>query len=230
LSQQVGLHYGREENVVEQIISDTAMFFGKPLYSYRLDDYVRFPTMEEVLREYVVEVLVQKKKEGYYFESISRDKLGIPTIMKPIILLNGVPISANAAIKLDPLKVSRIGIYNQKYFYGTSTFDGIISFHTYDNRLGELFLDAGVIPVDYAFISEPRRPVFPEYRNKNQVKSRTPDFRSTLYWNPQLKLDVNGRGVIEFFTSDLKGKYLLVVEGIDEDGKVSRIEKVIEVK
>jgi hypothetical protein len=42
---------------------DSSAFFGTPDNQYNLDDYTRFSTMEEVLREYVYEVLVRRQKE-----------------------------------------------------------------------------------------------------------------------------------------------------------------------
>lgn len=43
-------------------IKDSLPFFGRETIKYELDDYVRFSTMEEVLREYVRELNVKKKK------------------------------------------------------------------------------------------------------------------------------------------------------------------------
>ena len=40
---------------------DTLAFYYEPYKTYLLDNYTRFTTMEEVLREYVVEVNVGKE-------------------------------------------------------------------------------------------------------------------------------------------------------------------------
>jgi hypothetical protein len=203
------------------------MFFPKTDYTYLLDDYTRFPTMEEVLREYVVGVLVQKKGNNYRFESVSRDKFGIATVHQPVVLIDGIPVSANAAIKLDPLKVKRLDILTRSYYYGTAVFDGIISFQTYDGKLGEMNLDPGVIPVEYPGVQLARIPVFPEYNTAQKKSSRLPDFRTTLYWNPSISKTSNGNISFEFYTSDMKGKYLVVVEGMNREGKTIRLEKEV---
>jgi hypothetical protein len=44
---------------------DTLPFYGRPQRKYRLDDYVRFPTMEEVLREYVQEINVYRRNKNF---------------------------------------------------------------------------------------------------------------------------------------------------------------------
>jgi len=227
LAQQVAYHYGQEEKVVNGETVDTSMFFPKTDYTYLLDDYTRFPTMEEVLREYVVGVLVQKKGNNYRFESVSRDKFGIATVHQPVVLIDGIPVSANAAIKLDPLKVKKLDILTRSYYYGTAVFDGIISFQTYDGKLGEMNLDPGVIPVEYPGIQLSRIPVFPEYNTAHKKSSRLPDFRTTLYWNPSISRTSNGNFSFEFYTSDMKGKYLVVVEGMNREGKTIRLEKEV---
>jgi hypothetical protein len=227
LAQQVAYHYGQEEKVVNGGNVDTSMFFPKTDYTYLLDDYTRFPTMEEVLREYVVGVLVQKKGNNYRFESVSRDKFGIATVHQPVVLIDGIPVSANAAIKLDPLKVKRLDILTRSYYYGTAVFDGIISFQTYDGKLGEMNLDPGVIPVEYPGVQSSRVPVFPEYTTAQKKSSRLPDFRTTLYWNPSISKILNGNYSFDFYTSDMKGKYLVVVEGINREGKTIRLEKEV---
>lgn len=227
LAQQVAYHYGQEEKVVNEENVDTSMFFPKTDYTYLLDDYTRFPTMEEVLREYVVGVLVQKKGNNYRFESVSRDKFGIATVHQPVVLIDGIPVSANAAIKLDPLKVKKLDILTRSYYYGTAVFDGIISFETYDGKLGELNLDAGVIPVEYPGVQLSRIPVFPEYNTAQKKSLRLPDFRTTLYWNPSISKTSNGNFSFDFYTSDMKGKYLVVVEGMNKEGKTIRMEKEV---
>ncbi len=227
LAQQVAYHFGQQEEVVNGLKGDTSMFFPKTDYTYLLDDYTRFPTMEEVLREYVVGVLVQKKGNNYRFESVSRDKFGIATVHQPVVLIDGIPVSANAAIKLDPLKVKRLDILTRSYYYGTAVFDGIISFQTYDGKLGEMSLDPGVIPVEYPGVQLSRIPVFPEYNTAQKKSSRLPDFRTTLYWNPSISRTSNGNFSFEFYTSDMKGKYLVVVEGMNREGKTIRLEKEV---
>jgi hypothetical protein len=47
-----------------------------------------------------------------------------------------------------------------------------------------------------------------------------PDLRSTIYWNPRLSSDDTGKGSAEFYTSDGKGTYKAVVQGINKDGHI----------
>jgi hypothetical protein len=54
------------------------------------------------------------------------------------------------------------------------------------------------------------------------------DFRSTLYWNPEVKLDKSHRKVkLVFYNNDVSNKYRIVVEGMNQEGKLTRIEELI---
>ncbi|RYG07490.1 MAG: TonB-dependent receptor, partial [Chitinophagaceae bacterium] len=49
-----------------------------------------------------------------------------------------------------------------------------------------------------------------------------PDFRTTVYWNPHLVSDANGKTNINFFNTDQSGTYRILIEGIDGFGNLAR--------
>jgi hypothetical protein len=52
------------------------------------------------------------------------------------------------------------------------------------------------------------------------------DYRTTLYWNPFLLTDKNSRRIrLTFFNNDITKRIRVVVEGMNADGKLTRIEK-----
>jgi hypothetical protein len=62
------------------------------------------------------------------------------------------------------------------------------------------------------------------------LTSKLPDYRSTIYWNPTVSTDEQGRATFRFTTSDAEGTYLLTIEGITNEGEVFRAVKEIIVK
>ena len=46
-----------------------------------------------------------------------------------------------------------------------------------------------------------------------------PDFRNLLYWSGTLQSDAEGKELRSFFTSDQRGSYTVVVQGITEEGR-----------
>ncbi len=51
---------------------------------------------------------------------------------------------------------------------------------------------------------------------------KLPDLRTTVYWNPYLKTDANGKTSFSFFNADGPGNYKVIVEGINADGELGR--------
>lgn len=41
-----------------------------------------------------------------------------------------------------------------------------------------------------------------------------PELQSTIFWEPDLNTQVNGKSTIEFYTSDIKGTFTIIVQGI----------------
>src|SRR6185437_5889958 len=70
---------------------DTTPFYYKADYSYLLDDYTRFTTMEEVMREYVTLILVQRYRGHYHLPLFNLSYNQFFT-SDPLILLDGVPV------------------------------------------------------------------------------------------------------------------------------------------
>ncbi|NNU34369.1 hypothetical protein HK413_09865 [Mucilaginibacter sp. S1162] len=45
-----------------------------------------------------------------------------------------------------------------------------------------------------------------------------PDYRATLYWEPNITTDQNGKAKVSFYTSDIASKYTVTVAGVDVTG------------
>ena len=55
-------------------------------------------------------------------------------------------------------------------------------------------------------------------------KKKQFDYRSTLYWNPTIKLDDHGKANISFYTTDVISPYQVVLEGITLNGQIIKTE------
>lgn len=197
---------------------DTSAFYLYPDHSYLLDDYVRFTTMEEVMREYVVMMLVKKKGAHYHLPVFD-----LPNNQffedDPLILLDGVPIfNIDSLMVLDPLKVRKLDMVQRRFFYGSTSYQGIMNWITYKGDLGGYVLDPHATVVDYEGLQLQREFYSPSYATDDQAASHLPDFRNVLYWNPAVSQDAAGKSTLSFYSSDLPGKYVVVVEGLTADG------------
>jgi hypothetical protein len=209
-------------------VIDSSAFFGIPDIQYMLDNYTRFSTMEEVLREYVYEVLVRRQKENFHF--IVADVDNKIFLDGPLTLINGVPVfDPNKIIKYDPLKVKKIEIVKRKYFYGPLILNGIVNFVTYQPD-PSMLSDLNPVLLEYEGLQYQREFYSPVYETREQVSSRLPDFRNVLYWSPDIQTDAQGKVEINFYTSDLKGKYIVVLQGMNADGRAGKESLLFEVK
>lgn len=89
--------------------------------------------------------------------------------------------------------------------------------------------DPNKVPIDYTNVRGRVRPqlrgyhkpvqfYFPTYTPDN-IDSPQPDYRPTLFWNPELSFK-DGKASIEFFTSDESAHYVVYVEGVTKNGKI----------
>jgi hypothetical protein len=206
-------------NFYDPVLTDTLQFFGKPETSYALDDYKRFTTMEEVLREYVREVGVGIRNQHLIF------KLFNPIAHdfyegNSLVLLNGVPLpDPDKIFSYDPLKVRKIDVIRNRYVLGPSSFNGITAFYTYDNSFAAFELEPRLVAVDYNGLQLEREFYSPDYGTKEMLDRRIPDFRNTLYWAPSVHTGTNGKAGIQFYSSDLPGKYTIIVQGMSDKGE-----------
>lgn len=79
-------------------------------------------------------------------------------------------------------------------------------------------------PLGYSESVEFYHPTYDTPEKKNAQRS---DFRSTVYWNPELRLDAEGKATIEYYTPDSTAPEDIIIEGVDKDGKVCRILQTI---
>ncbi|HTJ49877.1 MAG TPA: hypothetical protein VL443_10515 [Cyclobacteriaceae bacterium] len=210
--------YEKENEMIQEKTLDSISFFGSADEKYRLDDYTRFPTMEEVMREYVPGVMVRKQKGKFHFLTINT--VG-KTLFRndPLVLLDGVPVfDVDKIMAFDPRKVKFLDVVSKKYYFGTSSFDGVVSYRTYKGDLGGFQPDPKSLIVNYEGMQQQREFFSPKYETTQQRESRIPDTRNLLYWSPSIST-INGSGHVEFYTSDIIGKYKIVIQGITNDGQ-----------
>ncbi|MEO8860800.1 MAG: hypothetical protein ABI358_05220, partial [Ginsengibacter sp.] len=208
-----------ENNFNLPVTYDTTAFFGSPFKQYNLDAYTRFPTMEEVIREYVKEVHLKKRDKNFHFEVFNEPYLTYFD-NDPLVLIDGVPVfNFNKIVDIDPLKIQKVDVVATKFFQGNHEYDGIVSFATYNGDLDSYQLDPNSLVVEYDGLQLHREFYSPQYDSDKKLLSRKPDYRNVLYWSPDLTTKASEQHV-SFYTSDIPGKYIVLVQGISDSGSV----------
>lgn len=208
--------------------TDTLGFYGSSDQVYMLDQYTRFPTLEEVTREYLAKVTLRKSGKNIDFVLVNtREKRMFDK--PPLTLIDGVIESrGDRILAVDARKIKRIDVVNQPFYFGEQTFSGILSFRTYKGDLDGFTPDSTLVHVQHEFVQEQRRWYAPVYADNTIDK--TPDWRTVLYWNPHVTTGKDGTMTLEFFTSDLEGEFTITVEGITHDGQTGLTHQRLEVR
>lgn len=56
-----------------------------------------------------------------------------------------------------------------------------------------------------------------------KTDAQQPDAHTTIYWNPNIITDKDGKASFAYFNNDTKGAYRVVIEGIDDNGNLGRM-------
>ncbi|MGE5457454.1 MAG: hypothetical protein ACM3RX_03790, partial [Methanococcaceae archaeon] len=210
-------------------IIKTKRFYGKPDIEIDLKNYIKLDSMQEVFFELVPQVALERVNSKYELSIIdqTRKKIeGTPCVMIDGVIIKDLSVIAN----LDPKYVDKIHVVNSKYRVGGYLFNGIINIISQSGVFNDTFLPADAIKLHYNVIDTICSFVSPDYSSEEKFSSPIADFRNTLYWNPSIKTDNNGKATIEFWTSDIKSDYIINIQGIISSGQSVSYRKHIKIK
>ena len=155
------------------------------------------------------------------------------TNWSPLYILDGIPLGdlgdessftgAQIMSAIPMASIEKIEILKQPHetaVYGVLGANGVISVFTKtDVGFEEVQRDIPGTIMEKIKGFEPFREFYsPEYTDENLL-SEKPDYRTTLYWNPEIIL-VNGEAEVSFFTCDNLSRYKIIVEGMTAYGKI----------
>lgn len=159
---------------------------------------------------------------------------------RPLVLIDGIPQDwpENMMGPEDsPLEtVSASDVESIDIFKGVSTSlfgvrgaNGVISITT---RRGVEDTGSESEGANYAVYSplgyqQPIAFYAPKYETPEAKLQSVPDYRTTIFWKPDVKISDTKETEFEFYTSDFPTTYSVVIEGLTTDGKIIRqIEKI----
>lgn len=161
----------------------------------------------------------------------------------PLVLIDGVPMEWPEVV-LSPFdspleavnvnNVESIDIFKgaSAAIFGIRGSNGAISITT---RKGDNSTISGNSGFNYASLSPlgfqmPVEFYAPKYDTHESKHLGNPDYRTTIFWKPDIVTSEDGKASFEFYTSDFPTTYSVVIEGISTDGKLIRQVEKIEVR
>ncbi len=161
---------------------------------------------------------------------------------EPLVLLDGILLNSSGDGGMSPFmqlsaiplaNIDRIEVVTRATpLYGSRGTNGIIAVYTKsstgnlnDKNLsnaqdGTNSLKSTSI-INLQGFTTPLAFPLPDYSSIKEENIK-PDGRITLYWNPTIRTDANGKAEISFYANDIAGMYRMEVEGILSNGKVGR--------
>ena len=68
----------------------------------------------------------------------------------------------------------------------------------------------------------------PKYETLEAKNFGNPDYRTTIFWKPDIVVSEEGKASFEFYTSDFSTTYSVVIEGLTTDGRIIRqVERIV---
>lgn len=186
---------------------------------YHLDDYNRFPTMEELIREILREVRVRERRGKDILTLTTNDASGSKKIEKEniMVMLDGVVISDYSIIeKMDAMLIDDVDLYLQSFAIGTVSFEGAINFITGKNYVTAVNFPQSVRVTDFKGVSFPVA-----YTGRFNARGGE-DYRQLLYWHPLLEAGAGQSIGIQLTAPSYTGTFAVSIQGISEDGSPVR--------
>jgi len=146
----------------------------------------------------------------------------------PSLFLNEMQSDINQVQGMPMSDVALIKVFRPPFFgaFGGGS-GGAIAVYTKKGAA----VNADIKGLDFAKIPgySPAKEFYSPNYSKYDEKQSQPDFRPTLYWSPFLLTDKNSRRVLfTFYNNDVTHRFRVVIEGCNEEGKLTRIEKIFE--
>ncbi len=192
------------------------IFDERECSTYILDDYTRFPLMEELFIEFIPELRIRRVNGRRELQVHISDHLGNYSFLNSasLVLLDGIPVLDQEKIfAYDPLLVHHIDIYPDSFFLGIRSFTGVVNFVTYKGTLPSMQFEDNVRVVDFPGCS------LPLAYTCAGVGGDYPDYRQTLYWHPLLTLAPGESATVECKTPAYSGRFEVFAEGLSEAGE-----------
>jgi hypothetical protein len=217
--------FGANTKTIETVERDTSDFYGKPDVVFQLDDYVRFPNMEEVISEIIPQLRVKKNKEEMILQVLNTPYKTFFE-QEALVLLDGVPVNnSKVIIESDPLLIKSIEIVARKYMQGNADFNGIVHFKTYRGDMANIQLNNIEGNFMLNGIQESST-----YQNTDHSKQRDrlPDMRNLLWRDININAEQIKSG-LKYYTSDIEGSFKIIARGLNANKQMVSGEKIITV-
>jgi len=224
LNVQIASHFNKH------VLNDSSKyynksFYGEPKIKLFFDKYIQLPTTEDYINELIPLLKIKKSHKKKYFKIYSTQSESEMDIYKPLVLLDLVAIDdPEKILSLPPRSISHIELVDAPYIKGDITYGGIISVFSKKSDFAGVDLPSSGVFLDFKFLSDCTTNL-----NVNPTGNQ-PDIRNTLFWEPNISFNSSGSQEFSFTTSDTPGRYIVLLRGVTNNGKIFTYKQTLIVK
>ncbi|WP_421872339.1 TonB-dependent receptor [Marinoscillum sp.] len=164
---------------------------------------------------------VQITGSGINWSVQIRGQGSINSSTTPIILLDNVEVSLDLLNSVPPNQIRSVEVYKgaSAAIFGARGANGALAFFTKTGEglsvINSYSEDIKVVKLDG--YQEYKEFYSPDYSVKDERHVK-PDYRSTVYWNPDLETTEDGETSASFYTTDEPMNITVIVEGMTQNG------------
>ena len=202
--------------------TDAYPFYGVPERVIYPKLFVDLSNFEEISRELLQGIKFRDNNHHPTFQILNAQRNSFFT-EQPLVLLNGVPVRNLNDIKdLGSREIDRIEISQYERYFGNLRFSGVVAIYAPKFDFEGLKESDDLIKLSLDAVQP--RAVFNPAPND---QAKEPDLRQVLLWQPILKPETTIG--VDFQTSDIIGKFRVVISGKRRDGRLFFEEQSFEV-
>ncbi|MEM9076615.1 MAG: hypothetical protein AAGC43_06225 [Bacteroidota bacterium] len=213
-----------------QTVSPKVPFFLDSGLEYILDDYTRFATFRETVVEILEHLWITRESPEKRVFKVRVNPPYTESDKKPLVLMDGLQVlNHEKLMEYNARQIEKVSIGRGRYVFGKEVYDGVISIETFQRDYRPPFDGISTLGIKLRKPQAPKKYFQQRYLdNDSDEGKRIPDFRYQLLWEP--KVTMNNSRVFSFFTSDVKGKFELHVEGFSKTGNPISVRETIMVE
>jgi hypothetical protein len=147
--------------------------------------------------------------------------------ISPLLLLNGAPVTLAVLENLPIESVQTVDMLSisQARVYGANASNGVLAVYTKPNDYKDIVRKTVKGQINITLTNgfhKARQFYVPPYQKEGFSLKPDTDFRTTIYWNPDVKVGKNGEVKVSFYNADNVGTYQVIVEGVSKEGELGR--------
>lgn len=200
-------------------------FYGKPLTTLFVKDYIELNDLEEFFYELVYKVSISHDNKGQGHLVVNAQ--GTFGIYPPLVLMDNIPVANdNSLLGTPSRRIERIEVINKGYVCGSFKYSGIISIFSRNHDLAGLQSEMD----NHFFAYRLFDPEEEGTQYSDVAGSRLPDRRNLLYHDPELRLTQETPVPVRFTTPDGPGTYIVRLQSVGAKGGITIWEKEFRVE